>query len=86
MGEQVAAAESQVALADLSLEEGHAANAERPLREALEIFRQQKLSDDELAAHLVLARALLSQAKEADAQREVAFAGEIAAKSQNRGA
>ena len=61
-------------LAQLAIEEGHSAAAQRPLREGLEIFRQQKLRDDELAAHVMLARALLSVGKRAEAQKEIDFA------------
>jgi hypothetical protein len=56
------------------------------LHEALQVFRQQQLSDDELGAHLVLARALLSSGKIAEAQSEIGFAAGLVAMSQKRSA
>jgi eukaryotic-like serine/threonine-protein kinase len=84
MGETTTVAESQMALAELSLEEGHSEVAEGPLREALRVFQSEKLSDDELSAHVLLARALLSLGKTAEAQQEISFATELASKSQQR--
>ena len=75
-----------MSLADLSIEEGHAAEAQGPLRDAFEIFRQQQLPDDELTAHLLLARALLALGNRAEAGKEIHLASEMVAKSQNRAA
>ena len=86
MGEQATMAGSMMSLADLSIEEGHAAEAQGPLRDALEIFRQQQLPDDELTAHLLLARALLALGNRAEAGKEIHLASEMVAKSQNRAA
>src|SRR5262249_32659603 len=84
LGERAGEAQSQVALAELSLEEGQPASAQEPVRKALEVFRQQKLSDDELDAHLVLARALLAGGNRVGAQGEIDLAAVLVAKDQKR--
>ena len=75
---------SILALADLSLAEGHAADAEDAARKAVEEFRKLKLPDNEVEAEIVLARALLAQGKASDAAQVIAQAQAIAAHSQNR--
>src|SRR5271157_379952 len=82
-GEKQAEAETQVALALLSTEEGHPADAEVALRKWKEQFQKEKQADDELTAYIGLIQALLAQTKVADAKLEMEHAEPLAAKSQN---
>jgi DNA-binding winged helix-turn-helix (wHTH) protein/Tfp pilus assembly protein PilF/TolB-like protein len=83
-GEKLTIAETQLALADLSLEEGRSpAEQEAAVRQALEIFQTQKMRDDETGAWCVLARTLLAQGKAAAAKDAIQHARSLAAKSQN---
>jgi DNA-binding winged helix-turn-helix (wHTH) protein/tetratricopeptide (TPR) repeat protein len=83
-GENQTMAETNVALAQLSIEEGHAADAEASARKCKEQFHQQQQADDELIASAVLTEALLAQGKQADARKEVASSAPLASKNQNR--
>jgi len=83
-GEKQMAAETETALARASVEEGHAAQAETAARKLQQEFQQEKQTDDELIASVVLVDALLTQAKEVDAQRQFEAAQNLAAKSQNQ--
>jgi eukaryotic-like serine/threonine-protein kinase len=60
-------AQSRVELAQLDLEEGRAAAAEQAIREALAVFKIEKMRDDELNAQVLLSRCLLAQGKPDDA-------------------
>jgi tetratricopeptide (TPR) repeat protein len=83
-GEKLTIAETQLALADLSLEEGRSpAEQEAAVRQALEIFQTQKMRDDETGAWCLLARTLLAQGKAAAAKDAIQHARSLAAKSQN---
>jgi tetratricopeptide (TPR) repeat protein len=83
-GEKLTIAETQLALGDLSLEEGRSpAEQEAAVRQALEIFQTQKMRDDETGAWCVLARTLLAQGKAAAAKDAIQHARSLAAKSQN---
>jgi ATP/maltotriose-dependent transcriptional regulator MalT len=83
-GEKLTIAETQLGLADLSLEEMHSpAEQEAAMRQALEIFQKQKARDDETLTWCVLARALLAQGKVAPAAEAMQHARSLAAKSQN---
>jgi DNA-binding winged helix-turn-helix (wHTH) protein/tetratricopeptide (TPR) repeat protein len=84
-GERQTAAETQVALAQLSIEEGHAAD-DGLLRKEKEQFHQEQQVDDELEASVVLARALLAQGKGPEAQAEIAGVESLAKKTQSRAA
>ena len=79
------AAESRLALADLTIAEGRPADAESSAREARDQFRKENQADDELVAGSVLAKSLLEQGRFADAQLAVEGASTLAARSQNRG-
>ena len=83
-GEKTTAAESEVALAELSIEEGHPDRAESPLRAALEVFRGEHLTDDEIVARTLLSRSLVALGRLAQAREEVDSAGPLAGRSQNR--
>jgi len=85
MGEKGDVAESQVSLAELSIEEGAAATAESPLRDARTVFQSESQIDDEIEADTVLVRALLAQSKLADAQSNINDARKLLSKSQNPG-
>ncbi|HEY1676924.1 MAG TPA: tetratricopeptide repeat protein [Candidatus Sulfotelmatobacter sp.] len=83
-GAKQAAAESQLALAQLSVEEGHASDAEPAARACLQQFHQEGQADDELAAGTVLLDALLAQGKRDIAQKQAAASEPLAEKSQNQ--
>ncbi len=59
-------------------------NAESALHQCKEQFHSEQQSDDELAASVVLTRALLAEGKPADARHEVEASELLAKKSQNR--
>ena len=61
-----------MALAELSVEEGHPAESEVPVRQAIAEFQKEKTIDDEIWAQSILARALLEMGKPAEAQKEIA--------------
>ncbi|MGP0020819.1 MAG: tetratricopeptide repeat protein [Candidatus Sulfotelmatobacter sp.] len=85
-GDTLAIAETQLALADLSLEEAHSpVGEEAAVRKTLEIFQAQKDRDDETGAWCVLARALIAQGNAAAAKDAVQHARSLSAKSQNPG-
>src|SRR6202021_3747080 len=79
-----ASAESQVALAQLSIEEGHPVDGEIAARRCRRQFHDEHQTDDELEAGVVLVRTLLAQNKIADAQKELDEIHVLAEKSQNR--
>jgi DNA-binding winged helix-turn-helix (wHTH) protein/tetratricopeptide (TPR) repeat protein len=83
-GEKQAEAETHIALALLSIEEGHPAAAEITLRQYLNQFHKEQQADDELAGETSLIQALLAQGKSSDAKTEMERAEPLAAKSQNR--
>jgi tetratricopeptide (TPR) repeat protein len=82
-GEKQTAAETEIALARLSIEEGHAVEAETAARRCRDQFQQELQADDELAASLVLIQAALAQGKQTDAQKEMEAAQPLAANTQN---
>jgi DNA-binding winged helix-turn-helix (wHTH) protein/TolB-like protein len=83
-GEKLTIAETQLSLANLSLEEARSpSEQEAAVRQALEVFQTQKVRDDETGAWCVLARALLAQGKAAAAKDAMQHARSLAAKSQN---
>jgi DNA-binding winged helix-turn-helix (wHTH) protein/tetratricopeptide (TPR) repeat protein len=84
LGEQQSLAETRIAMARLSIEEGHAADVEADIRQTQAQFHQELQADDELAAALVLSQALLAQSKPAAARKELDSAQPLADKTQNR--
>src|SRR5438309_1339505 len=84
MGAAIDAAETQVSIAELSIEAEHSRDAEAAVRQARELFRKQKLIEDEIWANAVLAQALLAQGKFADAGKELDAAMVREAKIQNQ--
>ncbi len=83
-GEQLTIAETQLDLADLSLEEAHSpTEQEASMRQAIEVFQKQKAGDDEIQAWCILARAMLAQDKTTAASDAIEHARSLAGKSQN---
>src|SRR5580658_1009306 len=77
-------AETELGLADLSLEEARSPmEQEASMRQAIEVFQKQKARDDEIQAWCVLARAMLAQDKVAAASDAIEHARSLAGKSQN---
>lgn len=67
-GAKAQAAQSRLELARLDLEEGHAAQAEQPVRDALAVFKSEKMLDDQLNGQVLLSRSLLAQSKHSQAK------------------
>ena len=83
-GDQLTIAETQLGLAELSLEEGHPpAEQEAAMRPVIEVLQRQKARDDEIQAWCILARAMLAQDKAAAAADAMEHARALAGKSQN---
>jgi DNA-binding winged helix-turn-helix (wHTH) protein/tetratricopeptide (TPR) repeat protein len=82
-GEKQTAAETELALARLAIEEGHSSDAETVIRKCKEQFHQDQQADDELAASIVLIDALLAESKLPDAESEAGQAKSLADKSAN---
>ena len=80
LGEKSGIASTQMAQAALALEQNHAEKAESLARQALQEFKEEKLADQEAAAHDVLAQALLSQRKTEEAAAEIAAARALVVK------
>jgi len=83
IGDKQAVAETELALARLSIEQGHAADAETVIRKCKEQFHQDQQADDELAASVVLIDALLAESKLPEAESEEGKAKSLADKSAN---
>jgi DNA-binding winged helix-turn-helix (wHTH) protein/TolB-like protein len=83
IGEKQAIAETELAIARLTLEEGHAAEAEATARRCRDQFRQEQQKDDELDAAAVLVRALLVQQKTEEARKELAEEAALTETSHN---
>jgi DNA-binding winged helix-turn-helix (wHTH) protein/tetratricopeptide (TPR) repeat protein len=83
-GDQLTIAETELGLADLSLEEAHSpVDQEASMRQVIEVFKKQKADDDEIQAWCILARAMLAQGKAAPAADAIEHARSLAGKSQN---
>ncbi len=83
IGDKQAVAETELALARISIEQGHAADAETAIRKCKEQFHQDKQADDELAAGIALMDALLAEPKLAEAESEARQAKSLADESVN---
>ena len=77
MGEQDLVAESQVSLADLSIEENHPEQAEPLLREAIVEFEKENATPDEISVYVELSRVLRTQEKLDEAAKTIAHADEL---------
>ena len=82
-GEKQTAAETELALARLAIEEGHVADAESVIRKFEEQFHQDQQADDELAASIVLIDALIAESKFPEAESEAGRTKPLADKSGN---
>jgi len=83
-GDKQTVAETELSLARLSLEEGHAADAETVIRKCKEQFHQDGQADDELIASTTLIEGLLVQGKSEEAAKEAQATQALAAKSTNQ--
>jgi tetratricopeptide (TPR) repeat protein len=84
IGDKQSVAETELALARLSLAEGHAADAETVIRKCKEQFHQEGQADDELAANVTLIEGLLGQGKSVEAAKEEQASRAQTAKSTNQ--
>jgi len=75
------AAESQVSLADVSLEENHPDRAEPLLRSAIAQFEKDKEDPDTASGYTELSRSLLAQGKLAEARAAIQQASKLALSS-----
>ena len=82
IGEKVTAGESQLALAELLLEEG-TPEAESVARHVSVVFHEEVAVDDEAASRSLLARALLERGKVSEAQQAAMQAEGLLAKAQD---
>ncbi|MET0619516.1 MAG: protein kinase [Thermoanaerobaculia bacterium] len=85
IGETAAAEQNRVDLARVALAEGDLAQVQALARAAAEEFEKQKMPDDQASALAVLARGLVAAGRRADAEKALAKARPLAAKSQNDG-
>jgi len=83
MGDKATIAETRSRYAELLIEEDQPQEAETLLRQALEQFVAERLSDDEIEGRAILANALAAQGKTVEAQSEINSAQKLATKSQN---
>jgi eukaryotic-like serine/threonine-protein kinase len=81
LGEQDLVAESQVSLAELSLEEGHPEQAETLLRPAIAEFEKEKETPDATSAYTLLSRTLLAQGRLEEARKAIQHASQLGRKS-----
>jgi len=75
-------AQARLSLAEIQLEEGHAAKAESGIREALSTFQSQEQSDQVAESQALLARVFLRQGQREKARSAVKNARDLADKNQ----
>jgi tetratricopeptide (TPR) repeat protein len=80
LGEKGGIAQSQLSLANLALENAHAAQAESLARDAAREFERENDFDQRTAAEDVLARSLIAQGKYDQAAREIGLAQKLGAR------
>ena len=83
LGERGTSADTQLALAQLACDLGHGADAEPLILAAMLELHAAKETDHEILAAALLSQSLLQQAKLPDAQKTIADALKLAAKSQD---
>ncbi len=84
IGEIQSSAQTQVSLAKLAIEEGHAGEVEQILRKCRSEFQAQGQRDDVINATIVLTEVLLSQKKYAEAKKEIDSTIPLLQKNQNK--
>jgi eukaryotic-like serine/threonine-protein kinase len=84
LGEQGTAAETEVELALVTIEEGHADRAVASLTGAIDEARRERQPEDEAAAYAALARGYLELRNNSEAAKAAAQARSFADKSQSR--
>ena len=84
VGTHVWVAPNQMAIAEISIEEGHGAEAETVLRRLLDDFRSRDDAGSAAEATILLANSLLAQGKVATAQTAAVEALQMGAKSGDR--
>jgi eukaryotic-like serine/threonine-protein kinase len=77
LGSQMLAAESQVEIAELTLDEGHPIQAEPLLRSAITEFEKEKGDPDSTSAYTILSRTLLLEGKLDEARKAIEHAGAL---------
>jgi hypothetical protein len=83
-GDKLTLAETQLGMAELSLEEARSpAEQGSAIRKVIDIFQQQKARDDETRAWWILVRALLAEDGIPEAKEAVQHARALTGKSQN---
>jgi tetratricopeptide (TPR) repeat protein len=82
LGEKLMVAESRLALAVVSLEEGNAEAAEAPAREAASLFHREHAMDKEATAQGILASVLLARGHTIQAEQAISRALALTRKSQ----
>lgn len=83
-GELQFAAETELSLSRLAIEEGHAADAEGVIRKCQEQFHRDNQSDDEFDSIAVLMEALLSEGNLGTAEKERKDSQALASKNINQ--
>jgi len=81
IADKVSIAESQVALADILLDEGRFAEAIAAARSVVAVFQSEKVIDDETAAYVLQARASLAQKDFTSADKAIKLANQSGAKT-----
>jgi eukaryotic-like serine/threonine-protein kinase len=82
LGQTVRAGETRISLSALTYEEGHPAEAAAIARRAVEALDKEDMGDARAEALAMLAQALAAQNQREGAQREIARAAPLAAKSE----
>jgi eukaryotic-like serine/threonine-protein kinase len=83
LGNRSDAAETRLALAELDCDSGDPVKAEQLSRAAVEAFRSDAYTNEEIFAQSVLSRALLQQGKTAEASATIAEALKLSQRSQD---
>ena len=83
-GDKLTVADSTLALAMISILEGHPADAEQPARQVLQQAQAEKEGGQEVTARNILALSLLGQGKAVQAEKEIRVAEGIAATTESR--
>ena len=84
LGEKTTTEETHLALASLTIEQGHAAEVEQAIREVRDAAHKGKEPEMEISAEIFLARCLLELRRNAAAAKEVVRAEPVAASTENR--